>query len=130
MSTMGERISSARISRNLTQKQLSTLIDVSESTLARFEKGIREPRTSTIIALAQVLNVSCDYLMGLTDVLQPYKVLGEEEIKNDIGKIFESIEKLLNKEEVLLYGQHLSKEKVNNLLNLMKVGMDMIKSPK
>ena len=57
MSTMGERIASARISRNLTQKELSTLVNISESTLARFEKGIREPRSSTIIAIAQVLNV-------------------------------------------------------------------------
>lgn len=130
MSTMGERISSARISRNLTQKQLSTLIDVSESTLARFEKGIREPRSSTIISLAQVLNVSCDYLMGLTDVLEPYTLLGEEEIKNDIGKIFESAEKLLNQDKMLLYGKPISKEEVNSFLNLMKAGMDMIKLKK
>ena len=127
MSTIGERISSARIAKNLTQKQLGSLVDVSESTLARFEKGIREPRNSTTIALAQVLNVSCDYLMGLTDVAQPYTVLGEEEIKNDIGKIFESIENLLNKEEVLMFGEPISQEKVNNIIKLMKVGMELAK---
>ena len=127
MSTMGERIASARISRNLTQKELSTLVDISESTLARFEKGIREPRSSTIIAIAQVLNVSCDYLMGLTDVLEPYTLLGSDEIKNDIGKIFESAEKLLNQDEMLLYGKPISKEEVDSFFNLMKAGIDMIK---
>ncbi len=127
MSTMGERIASARISRNLTQKELSTLVNISESTLARFEKGIREPRSSTIIAIAQVLNVSCDYLMGLTDVLEPYTLLGSDEIKNDIWKIFESAEKLLNQDEMLLYGKPISKEEVDSFFNLMKAGIDMIK---
>ena len=127
MSTMGERIASARISRNLTQKELSTLVNISESTLARFEKGIREPRSSTIIAIAQVLNVSCDYLMGLTDVLEPYTLLGSDEIKNDIGKIFESAQKLLKQDEMLLYGKPISKEEVDSFFNLMKAGIDMIK---
>jgi len=127
MSTMGERIASARISRNLTQKELSTLVNISESTLARFEKGVREPRSSTIIAIAQVLNVSCDYLMGLTDVLEPYTLLGSDEIKNDIGKIFESAQKLLKQDEMLLYGKPISKEEVDSFFNLMKAGIDMIK---
>ena len=127
MSTMGERIASARISRNLTQKELSTLVNISESTLARFEKGIREPRSSTIIAIAQVLNVSCDYLMGLTNVLEPYTLLGSDKIKNDLGKIFESAEKLLKQDEMLLYGKPISKEEVDSFFNLMKAGIDMIK---
>ena len=130
MSTIGDRITAARISRDLTQKELSALVDVSESTLARFEKGMREPRSSTIIAIAEVLNVSCDYLMGLTDVLAPYTRLGNDEIKNDIGKIFESAEKLLCQDEMLLYGEPVSKEEVDSFLNLMKAGMTMIKVKK
>lgn len=127
MSIMGERIAFARVSKNLTQKELSTLVNVSESTLARFEKGMREPRASTVISIAQVLNVSCDYLMGLTDVLEPYTLLGSDKIKNDIGKIFESAEKLLKQDEMLLYGKPISKEEVDSFFNLMKAGIDMIK---
>ena len=127
MSIMGERIAFARVSKNLTQKELSTLVNVSESTLARFEKGMREPRASTVISIAQVLNVSCDYLMGLTDVLEPYTLLGSDKIKNDLGKIFESAEKLLKQDEMLLYGKPISKEEVDSFFNLMKAGIDMIK---
>ncbi len=130
MNTMGERIAAARISRNLTQKKLSSLVDVSESTLARFEKGMREPRASTIIAIAQVLNVSCDYLMGLTNVIEPYTLLGDDDIKNDIGKIFESAEKLLNQDEMLLYGEPVSKEEIECFFNLMKTGIAMMKIKK
>lgn len=130
MSIIGERIAAARISRNLTQKELSTLVDVSESTLARFEKGMREPRSSTIISIAEILNVSCDYLMGLTDVLEPYTLLGNDEIKNDIGKIFESAEKLLHQEDMMLYGEPVSQEEVDGFLNLMKAGITMIKIKK
>ena len=127
MSIMGERIAFARVSKNLTQKELSTLVNVSESTLARFEKGMREPRASTVISIAQVLNVSCDYLMGLTNVLEPYTLLGSDKIKNDLGKIFESAEKLLKQDEMLLYGKPISKEEVDSFFNLMKAGIDMIK---
>ena len=65
--------------------------------------------------------------MGLTDVLEPYTLLGSDEIKNDIGKIFESAEKLLNQDEMLLYGKPISKEEVDSFFNLMKAGIDMIK---
>ena len=46
---------------------------------------------------------------------------------SDIGKIFESAEKLLNQDEMLLYGKPISKEEVDSFFNLMKAGIDMIK---
>ena len=87
MSIIGERIADARKSKNLTQKELGDLVDVSESTIARFEKNIREPRVSTLLSLAKVLDVHYEYLMGISDKTN----LSNNDIKKDIIRLLNKL---------------------------------------
>lgn len=62
--TIGQRIKDARTNAKYTQQQLADMIGVAKSTVTGYEKGIREPDSIKINAIAKALNVSGDYLLG------------------------------------------------------------------
>lgn len=51
----------------LTQKQLGDLVGVSSREIYRYERGESHPSYDTLIALADVLNTTVDYIMDHTD---------------------------------------------------------------
>lgn len=59
----GEKIAKARKDLNLTQDQLAELLDVTRQTISKWECDLSLPETAKIAKLAEVLNVSCDYLL-------------------------------------------------------------------
>lgn len=60
---ISDRIKIARIRCGLTQELLTEKINVSGSTVARWEQGKSEPRAAELAALSDVLGVSTDYLI-------------------------------------------------------------------
>lgn len=70
--TVNERIGDLRTSRGLQQKELAEMIGVSASQLSRIENGeTTNINSETIAKLAKALNVSTDYILGLTTVSVP-----------------------------------------------------------
>lgn len=65
MVEIGEKLRRLRKQKNLTQKQLASLIGVQNSIISFYELGDRIPSPEIIIKLASVLHVSTDYLLGL-----------------------------------------------------------------
>ena len=74
-----------RKEHNLTQEELGKLIGVSKVSICHYENGIQFPTLDKLLLLAEVLNCSCDYLLG-TD----YDSLNE--LKKD-ERIFKSIKR-------------------------------------
>lgn len=62
--TVGEKIKEARRQCGLSQQQLAEKMLVSRSAVAKWEAGNGLPDVDNIKALAQLLNVSIDYLLG------------------------------------------------------------------
>ncbi|SMB98015.1 Helix-turn-helix [Thermanaeromonas toyohensis ToBE] len=60
---LGERLRKAREAKGLTQAQLGALLNVSDATINRYEKGQRSPDPEMLVKLAEALNVSTDYLL-------------------------------------------------------------------
>ena len=60
-----ERIKSLRLKRGLTQKELGEQLDVSTVSIRHWETGTKSPSMSAIISLAQIFQVSTDYLLGV-----------------------------------------------------------------
>jgi transcriptional regulator with XRE-family HTH domain len=60
---IGEKIAKARIDINLTQDQLAELLEVTRQTISKWESDLTFPETAKIARLAEVLKVSCDYLL-------------------------------------------------------------------
>lgn len=60
----GERLKKARKNKGLTQAQLGKLLNVSDATINRYEREQRKPDPEMLRRLAEVLDVSVDYLVN------------------------------------------------------------------
>ena len=72
-----ENLKTARKAKGYTQEKLSKRIGVSRSTVAMWETGNSQPDNNTLTALANLLDVTVDYLLGRTNTPS-----GEEDWKN------------------------------------------------
>lgn len=61
---ISSRINQLRKSKKYTQKELASLLGVAQTTIANYEQGIRVPDSEKIRKLADIFEVSIDYLMG------------------------------------------------------------------
>ena len=68
MFDFSERLRSLRKKNGITQKQLSSSMGVTERTIVAYETGKMKPNFDALNSLADVFNVSTDYLLGRTDV--------------------------------------------------------------
>lgn len=61
---IGKMLSELRSRANLTQKELASIINVSQSNICKCENGTGEPRLKDIILLSSIYNVSIETLLG------------------------------------------------------------------
>lgn len=61
----GERLKDLRIEKCVGQIELAKAINVSKGIISLWENGLREPKLTNLIALADYFYVSIDYLAGL-----------------------------------------------------------------
>ena len=67
--SVGERIASARKSKGMTQERFSEILGIRRDKLAKWEAGIANVKIQDIIIIAQKLNISSDYLLGLRNTM-------------------------------------------------------------
>ena len=68
-----ERLLLAREKRGLTQKELSKMIGIKQQQYARYEKGINIMPITHLKDICVALDISADYILGLTKELKTYK---------------------------------------------------------
>lgn len=81
---LGKRIREIRISKNLTQEDLSELTDIGASSISKIESGYFHPTDENLERIAKALNV------------EPYKLYMFNHQK-DIKEIISEIQTMLNK---------------------------------
>jgi len=64
---LSQRLRSARKYRGLTQEELAIKVKTTKATISNYENGHSSPHNEMLTFLADVLNVSTDYLLGRTD---------------------------------------------------------------
>ena len=69
---MYPRIRDLREDTELSQTKFAKLLDMSQTGYSKYETGENDIPTPILIALAKIHNTSIDYLLGLTDVQEPY----------------------------------------------------------
>ncbi len=62
-----DRIRALREDKDMTQKQISKILNCSQQVYSDYELGKREIPLQTLIALAKFHNVTTDYILGLSD---------------------------------------------------------------
>lgn len=73
--SMGARLAQARRGQNMTQEQLAEKLGVTRQAVSRWESGAAWPETDKLVRMAQILEVSCDYLLqdGVDEKGNPVK---------------------------------------------------------
>ena len=61
--SLGNKLAEARRAQNLTQEQLAEKLEVTRQAVSRWESDAAYPETDKIVRMAQILEVSCDYLL-------------------------------------------------------------------
>lgn len=83
--------------RGLSQKALAVLANTTEATISRYlTSADRMPRVDLVVSIAKALNVSTDYLLGLTSVPTNQSYSGDiEELISCYSKASESDRKVI-----------------------------------
>lgn len=67
MIPFAERLQEARKQRQLTQKDVAAYLQMTERAYQHYEGGQRRPNYEVLVAIADYLDVTTDYLLGRTD---------------------------------------------------------------
>lgn len=62
--SLGKKIKSLRVEKDLTQLQLADLLNLSKANISKYESDIVEPNIETLKMLSNIFDVSVDYLIG------------------------------------------------------------------
>jgi len=73
------RIKELRKENNMTQAELAKFINVSDRSVGFYENEKRDPDTKTLNILADLFDVSIDYILGRTNI----RKVGEDKIYNN-----------------------------------------------
>ena len=68
---LGERISELRRRRKMTQRRLADYLSVSLNSVSLYERNLSTPDDDTKIKIAELFDVSMDYLMGTSSQETP-----------------------------------------------------------
>ncbi|AJG97590.1 DNA-binding protein [Clostridium beijerinckii] len=63
-----DRLKELRLERDLLQKDIAQILNLTTSAYGYYEQGKRVPDSETIKILSNFYNVSSDYLLGMSDV--------------------------------------------------------------
>ena len=115
----GEKIRCLRAKQNLTAKELSKVLNISESSVSLIENGKRKPSLEIIIKVADYFKVTTDFLLGYSDSLKM------ENNQTDISDVMENTITLLNNcDNMLFEGKKMDQKTVmffkNNLHCLLE----------
>lgn len=69
MEIFQQRLKEQRIAKGLSQKQLAELLETTNSSVCDWERGRTEPDVNALQKLSLFLEVSADYLLGLSEEL-------------------------------------------------------------
>lgn len=112
-----------------TQTYVADIIGVARTTYTAYENGTKLPPIDTLASIAQLFNVSTDYLIGRTDKKRPYtEILQEFDETQYIDKQLSFLkENILNTNNYTFDGQTLSKGERIALSETIDFSLHLIK---
>lgn len=63
----GERVAFWRKKKRMTQEELAFKVNLTKAAISNYENGHSTPSNETLVAIADVLDLDTDYLLGRTD---------------------------------------------------------------
>lgn len=85
------RLKQLRQRHKLTQSELASILGLKPTAISNYESKRNEPSFDKLIALSKYFDVSCDYLLGVSDAYLP---VGGEVLDKDIVDFFNLYQQL------------------------------------
>lgn len=76
--SFNQRLKLARMTVNLTQKEVAEHLGMTPNAYQKYELGTSEPNLSKLVILADLFMVSADYLLCRDDFIQSHEVFSDE----------------------------------------------------
>jgi transcriptional regulator with XRE-family HTH domain len=89
--SLGSRLKKEREKRNWSQLYVAEKIGITNAVLSNYERDVRDPDTSTLKKMADLYEVSTDYLISGTNDL--YIAGNNIQLNDDELKVFEELKK-------------------------------------
>lgn len=78
----GNKVKILRKEMNMTQTELADKLNIGKTTVSNYETNYSTPDNDMLLKLSSVFNVSVDYLLGNSDIKNPYNTEENVESKN------------------------------------------------
>ncbi len=104
--TFNVRLKQLRQKHKLTQGELASILGLKPTAISNYESKRNEPSFDKLIALSKYFDVSCDYLLGISDSYLP---IGGEVLDKDIVEFFNLYQQLndANTKELRDYAKYI-----------------------
>ena len=113
---LGSKISLCRQNKNMTQEELAKRLGVTPQAVSMYERNVRMPDISVLSSLCEILEVSADYLLGISDrrnISQSTEF--HEDILSNLRNSLEPFELHIGKDIALKYDEELYKKEIDNI---------------
>jgi transcriptional regulator with XRE-family HTH domain len=104
--------------KDMSQIQLSKLIGTTNVTISRYISGERKPRIEILENIAEALDVSADYLLGISNV----RKLPNSKINSSYKNIYNKLDEISS----TISAKKLTKEQILIIENLLDSNKDFI----
>lgn len=124
---LGERLKKARNDKGFTQIEAAKKLGVTNGALSGYERNYRDPDTSMLKHMAELYEVSLDYLLGNKTSNNNETVISKKD-ERDIAKRMDELREDLSSSTGLLFnGEPMSEEAKESLLEAMEFGIRLAK---
>lgn len=113
----GNRIAELREQKGWTQEELATSIGISRAALSHYEKNRRKPDFETLTQLADLFQVSIDYLIGRTAHSQTTL---DPEVRQFAEQLELSDTEILERFNLSIDGQQLTDEEARRFIAFVR----------
>lgn len=90
--TFGQKLKILREEHNMLQSELAKLLNLAPSSISMYEKDERDPDTDTLKRIAEIFNVTSDYLLGIdtnNTINEPIKIAASTKNGLDLSSMSE-----------------------------------------
>ena len=101
---MKDRIKELRTKKNMTQTQLGELLGVTQKAISLIEKGINNPSVAQISKIAEIFNVTTDFIINGNESAKDIEPIEQEILKiiRDDRTLFGKLIKMLEAKKTVI----------------------------
>jgi transcriptional regulator with XRE-family HTH domain len=102
----GDRLKDIREKRGYSQDEIAERLQLGDSQINRYEKGKADPSQEVLVRLSRELDVTTDYLLGLTD--DPHAHTDEDSLSEDEKRLLDAFRHRNAAEGMKIFSQRLT----------------------